>query len=198
MTKAKTRRPSPIERLDLKVARAAALDRTTPSGRWVRRFAELGDQPPLLALCGAVVAAGVMRRDERLARTGLRMLAAHSLATMAKLLGKNSIDRTRPGALKEKKYRLEEGDSHDGRLRSMPSGHSAGMAAVAGAIAADYPRALVPAAAISIAVMGAQLPSRNHFLTDVVAGAAVGLAATVAARLLVPAQDRLEQPQPID
>lgn len=197
MSKPKSRRPSSIERLDLKVSRAAALDREMPPGRWMRRFAELGDQPPLLALCGAVVAAGVVRRDERLARTGLRMLAAHSLATMAKTLGKNSIDRTRPGALKDKQYRLEEGDSRDGRLRSMPSGHSAGSVAVAGAIAADYPRTLGPVAAISTAVMAAQLPSRNHFLSDVIAGAAIGLAATAAARLLVPVRDRHEQSQPL-
>ncbi|MDQ3077651.1 MAG: phosphatase PAP2 family protein [Pseudomonadota bacterium] len=192
MSKPKSPRPSPIERLDLNVSRAVALDREDPPGRWVRRFAELGDQPPLLALCGGVVAAGLVRRDERLARTGLRMLAAHSLATMAKTLVKNSINRTRPGALKDKKYRLEEGDSRDGRLRSMPSGHSAGTVAVAGAIAADYPRGLVPVSVISTAVMSAQLPSRNHFLTDVIAGAAIGFAATAAARLLIPAHDRAD------
>ena len=115
----------------------------------MRRFAELGDQPPLVAVSLGVAAVGFAARDERLQRTGMRMLAAHSLSTMAKLAGKDSVDRTRPGALSEKAYRLKQGTSRDGRLRSMPSGHSAGIVAVAGAISADYPRALLPAAAAS-------------------------------------------------
>ena len=181
---------SKVERVDLKVTRATAIDAKRPAGRWVRRFAEIGDQPPLVAVSLAVIAVGISARDERLRRTGLRMLAAHSLSTMAKLAGKDSIDRTRPGALGENGYRLEQGTSRDGRLRSMPSGHSAGIVAVAGAIATDYPRALVPAAAASIAVGAAQLPSRNHYLSDVVVGAGIGLAVTGLARWLIPPLDR--------
>ena len=47
------------------------------------------------------------------------MLTAHSLSTIAKLAVKDRIDRTRPGALNEKAYRLEKGTSRDGRLRSI-------------------------------------------------------------------------------
>ncbi len=182
-----------VERADLKVTRMLSLDPKHPLGRWTRRFAELGDQPPLVALSLAVVATGAARRDERLMRTGLRMLAAHSLSTVAKLIGKNLIDRTRPGALNTKGYRLEQGESRDGRLRSMPSGHSAGIVAIAGAIVADYPRALLPVTAASATVGAAQLPSRNHYLTDVVAGAAIGLIVAGLARRLVPPYDRTEQ-----
>ena len=175
-----------VEKVDLKVSRKVSISKERAVGRWTRRFAEFGDQPPLVALSLGVIAAGLAGGHDRLRRTGFRMLTAHSLSTIAKLAGKGSIDRTRPGALNEKAYRLEKGHSRDGRLRSMPSGHSAGIVAVAGAVASDYPRALVPVAAASFAVGAAQLPSRNHFLSDVVVGAGIGLVVAGLARWLVP------------
>ncbi len=182
-----------IERNDLKVAREVSLPKAKPVGKWTRRFAEVGDQPPLVAISLGVIAAGVVGGHDRLRRTGLRMLTAHSLSTIAKLAGKDRIDRTRPGALNEKPYRLAKGASHDGRLRSMPSGHSAGTVALAGAIAADYPGALLPLGAASAAVAAAQLPSRNHYLSDVVVGAVIGLAVAGLARLMIPARPADEQ-----
>ena len=150
------------------------------------RFADLGDQPPLVLLSAGVTLLGAVRRDERLARTGLRMLAAHSLTTMAKRLGKGSIDRTRPDeALRNGHYRLEEGDSHERRLRSMPSGHSAGSTAVAIAATRDYPEMAGLAAGLGGAVMAAQLPSKDHFLSDVLAGAAIGFMSALAAQKLI-------------
>ena len=182
-----------VERTDLMVARKLSLSKRRPAGRWMRRFAEIGDQPPLVAISLGVIAAGLAGGHDRLRRTGFRMLSAHSLATIAKLAGKDSVDRTRPGALGEKSYRMEQGDSRDGRLRSMPSGHSAGIVAVSGAVAADYPRALVPLAAASAAVGAAQLPSRNHFLSDVLVGAGIGFVATALARVLIPPLPRAER-----
>ena len=175
-----------VERTDLTVTRKVSLSKRRPSGRWIRRFAEVGDQPPLVAVSLGVIAAGLVGGHDRLRRTGFRMLTAHSLSTIAKLAGKGNVDRTRPGALNEKAYRLEKGDSSDGRLRSMPSGHSAGIVAIAGAITPDYPRALVPLAVASVAVGAAQLPSRNHFLSDVLVGAGIGIAVAGLARLLIP------------
>jgi len=179
-----------VERTDLTVARKVSLSKQRPAGRWMRRFAEIGDQPPLVAVSLGVIAAGLVGGHDRLRRTGFRMLTAHSLSTIAKLAGKGNVDRTRPGALNEKAYRLEKGDSRDGRLRSMPSGHSAGIVAIAGAITADYPRAMVPLAAASAAVGAAQLPSRNHFLSDVLVGAGIGIAVAGLARLLIPPLDQ--------
>ena len=117
------------------------------------------------------------------------MLAAHALATMGKLAVKDSVNRTRPGALNQKAYRLEQGHSRDGRLRSMPSGHSAGIVAVAGAATPDYARAILPAAGIATSIAGAQLPTKNHFLSDVLVGVGIGLAAAALARLLIPPID---------
>ncbi len=175
-----------VERIDKLVADRLALDGRTKAARRTSFFAEAGDQPPLIILSLAVVAAGLVGGDKRIRRTGMRMLTAHSLSTLFKLLVKDRIDRTRPA---EDEYRLEKGTSRDGRLRSMPSGHSAGSVAVAGAILPDYPSALAPVAAATIAVAAAQLPSKNHFLSDVLVGAALGAAAAGIARLLIPPID---------
>lgn len=185
-----------LERTDLRLARKVALDQRSRAGRITARFAEIGDQPPLLALSAGVVATGVARRDEQLARAGLRMVVAHALSTMGKLFLKDLVDRTRPGALDEKAYRMEPGQSRDGRLRSFPSGHSAGSAALAGAVAPDFPRAAVPVALAASAIAAAQPASRNHYVSDVLAGVAIGLAAGLVARLLVPPFDETQQPGP--
>jgi len=184
------RRLTPIERLDIEVAGTVALDDRRGAGKTVSAFAELGDQPPLVALSLGIAAAGALRRDARLVQTGLRMLAAHSLSTMGKLLGKGLLDRTRPeDTIQQKRvYRLQEGGSEDGELRSMPSGHSAGATAVTIAAVQDYRHLTAPVAAAAGAVMLAQLPSKNHFLTDVLAGAAVGLVAGGISLLLIPPQ----------
>lgn len=184
----RSRKLHPVEKADLKIARKVGLDQRSAPGRRVAHFAELGDQPPMVALSLSVAGIGALRRDERMARTGLRMLTAHALSTMAKLLVKDLVDRTRPGALNEKPYRLEEGHSRDGRMRSMPSGHTAGAIAVGTSIGDDYPRTQAAAVLVSSAIAAAQPPSRNHYLSDIVVGGAIGLAAAGSARLLIPVE----------
>jgi membrane-associated phospholipid phosphatase len=166
---------SPAEKADIKVAKAAAAE-TGSAADQLLRFGELGDQPPMAAASGAMIACGLAFRDRRMTRAGVRMLAALGLATLLKSAVKNNIDRTRPGEVIDKqRYRLRPGESKQGHLRSMPSGHSAGAAAVLLAAARDYPSARVPLIGGAVAIAAAQLPSRNHFLTDVAAGLALGL-----------------------
>lgn len=175
-----------VEKQDLALARSVAVPADGVAARWTARVAELGDQPPLQLLCGATIAAGALRQDRRLVRTGLRMLAAHTFATLGKAFVKDSVDRTRPGdTIGGRKYRMKAGDSRDHGLQSMPSGHSAGTVAVAAAALTDYPRAAPVALAGSAAVIGAQLPSRNHYLSDVAVGGLIGLVAFGASRLLL-------------
>ena len=191
MTNGKRQRLTAIEAVDLRLARFLGIDRRKAGGRWTARFAELGDQPPMMGLSLATVAAGLATRNPRLRQTGLRMVAAHALSTAGKSVVKNLIDRTRPRALGDNDYRMQPGQSGDKELRSMPSGHSAGAVALAGAVGDDFPRA-APAAAVGAALLaGAQLPTRNHFLSDVAVGSLIGIAASLAARKLVPAIDRV-------
>jgi len=187
----RSRKLHPIERTDLELARNLALEKDSAAGHLVGKFAELGDQPPMQMLCGATIAAGAARGDRRLFRAGLRMLAAHSLATMTKAFIKDTVDRTRPGeVIDRRKYRMKPGKSSARGLQSMPSGHSAGVVAVAAAALADYPAIAGPAVAGSVALVGAQLPSRNHFLSDVAVGSAIGLAAFGLAYLMLPPLER--------
>ena len=183
-----------VERKDLVLARSVALPEDSPVARWTARVAELGDQPPMQILCGATIAAGALRRDRKLLRAGVRMLAAHSFATLAKAFVKDAVDRTRPGeAIEGRKYKMKAGNSRDHGLQSMPSGHSAGTIAVAAGALVEYPAVAPVALAGSAAVVGAQLPSRNHYLSDVAVGGMLGLLAFGVSRLLLPPLEEKEQ-----
>ncbi len=143
------------------------------------RFASLGDQPPLRTLCAAVIAAGVAGGNRRLARAGVRMLVAHTLATLAKDYVKLRVDRTRPRSKSErgKDHVPKPGTNTAKEETSFPSGHSAGAAAVARAFARDYPEYAAAAYAAGGALALAQIPRCAHYPTDVGAGLAIGLAA---------------------
>lgn len=143
------------------------------------RFASLGDQPPLRTLCVATIAAGLAGGNRRLARAGLRMLASHTLATLAKDFVKRRVDRTRPRSKGGKgKDHIPRPGRHTAKEEtSFPSGHSAGAAAVARAFARDYPEYSAPAHAAAGALALAQIPRCAHYPTDVGAGLAIGVAA---------------------
>jgi membrane-associated phospholipid phosphatase len=170
------RKLTKAEKADLKMARAAALESDSRAQTLVAGFRGIGDQPPMTAASATVLACGLAFRDRKMARTGIRMLAALGLATVVKGALKDNVDRTRPGeVLDNGGYRLKPGASKAKALRSFPSGHSAGAAAVFAAAAREYPGAGVPLMGAAGAIAAAQLPSRNHFLTDVAAGFAIGL-----------------------
>lgn len=167
-----------VERADLAVARAAAPIDATPAGHMFGLVGMLGDQPPLRALTIALIAAGAVRRDRRLALAGARMLVAHTLATLAKTQVKRRVDRSRPELLiGEGHYEAHRGDSDEHDMTSFPSGHTAGSIAVAAAAARVYPQAGPAAIGAAMLVSVAQIPRRAHFVSDVVAGAAIGLVA---------------------
>lgn len=65
----------------------------------------------------------------------------------------------------------------------MPSGHSAGIAAVA----RDHPSAAPVAAAAAASVILAQMPAKNHFLSDLTVGTIIGVAAEAAVSALMSA-----------
>jgi membrane-associated phospholipid phosphatase len=172
-----TRRATSIEKAELGLIDRAAPWFAHPVVKAVGTIGKIGDQPPLLALSGLVMAVGLLRRDVRLARAGARMTLAHVLATAAKTVGKDNVDRTRPRERARRGYSAELGQSDDPAMRSFPSGHTAGAVAVGRAIAREYPRHALAAQAAAGVIGVVQVPRRAHYPTDVVAGAIVGIAA---------------------
>ena len=167
---------TPVEKADVEVTRAVADWRHTRTVRFLGNLSEVADQPPLIAICAATLAIGIVSRNARLARAGARMLAAELLATKLKGLVKDRVDRTRPHLLVEEgRYELEAGDSEKGEERSFPSGHTAGAVAVARAFAREYPEQRGAAYAAAGAIAAIQIPRCAHFVSDVGAGAVVGL-----------------------
>ena len=168
---------NPVEKADVAVAKAMAPASRTPLVHALGTLSEIGDQPPMRILCAGVIAAGLLRGDVRLAGAGIRMLAAHSIATWAKTWVKNRVDRTRPAVLVEEgRYDMAPGTSGKHDESSFPSGHTAGAVAAAGALARVYPALRVPAYGTAALVALMQIPRCKHYPSDVGAGAALGLA----------------------
>lgn len=173
-----------IEQADVAVAKAVAPLSQSPWVKALGVLSEAGDQPQMRILCAGVIAWGLYRGDKKLARTGVRMLAAHSVATGMKTVIKHRVDRTRPTLLVEEgRYDMAPGDSHEHDESSFPSGHTAGAVAVAAAVAHEYPAAAPAAYAAAAAVAVMQIPRCKHYVSDVGAGAVVGVVAAASVSL---------------
>jgi membrane-associated phospholipid phosphatase len=187
-------RNHPLVRLDARVVEAIAPYSKSAPVRAIAFVSKAGDQPPLLGLCAGVVLGGLAGRDRRLVLAGVRMGAAHLLATAVKNFVKARIDRTRPrtavgtGSAKG----MKPGRSDDKEETSFPSGHSAGAAAVARAFARDFPEASGGAHAAAGLLALAQVPRCAHYPSDVGVGLAIGVAAEVAISALLPRLDPLD------
>lgn len=169
-----------VEEADASTAAAVRPFRQTPPVRAISFLSKMGDQPPLRALCGAAIAAGIAARDERLLRAGIRALASHTLATWVKDAIKHRIDRTRPNSNGRSRPGISPGKDSSKSETSFPSGHSAGAAAVASAFARDFPEYRTPAYAAAGLIALAQVPRCSHYPSDVGTGIAIGIAADAA------------------
>jgi len=146
---------------------------------------KLGDQPELRMLASGVIAAGVALESDRLVRAGARMMIAHEAATAVKSVLKHNVDRTRPrSANRREEKKPRKGDSRAKELSSFPSGHSAGAVAVARAFSREYPEYGVAALGAAGLIAALQVPRSAHYLSDVVAGLAIGIAAEAAVNVL--------------
>src|SRR5829696_8106465 len=87
------------EETDIAVAVHLAARKDHPAVRTLGALSEVGDQVPLVALCGTVLAYGAIAGDRRAAEAGARMLASLLLATCMKTVLKRLVARTRPNVL---------------------------------------------------------------------------------------------------
>jgi membrane-associated phospholipid phosphatase len=119
-----------------------------------------GDVGAILLPAGAAAGA-IMAKDHR----GLGQLAEAWASTMAVVyVLKPLVDRTRP----------------DGGHQSFPSGHAASAFAGAGFLQRRYGWGFgIPAYAVASFVGYSRVESKHHYTSDVVAGAAIGIAANL-------------------
>lgn len=154
--------------------------------RLLERIGKVGDQPPMLSLSTAVLAAGLLSERPRMLFAGIRMIAAHLIATGAKNAAKRRIDRERPAPRTGKAPHPRSGKQDSKRMTGFPSGHTAGAVAVARAFGRAYPEHAGKAVGAAGLIALAQVAGRKHYLTDVLAGIAVGIAGEAAVARLVP------------
>lgn len=174
-----------IEKADIAVAEAAAAITHDPMIAALGEASEVADQPPLIGITLVVLVAGLALRRQRMATAGARMLAAHLIATGIKTAVKRSVDRTRPHVLTEEdRYEVREARSTHPRYNSFPSGHTAGAVAVAEGLARTVPQATWPVRLWAASIAAIQIPRRKHYVSDVAAGAMVGIVADRAVRLV--------------
>lgn len=171
--------------VDSSVREAFVAHRHKPAVTALSWLSDVGDQPQMRLLAGALFALGAVRRDSRMTSAGVRMLLAHEVATMMKNFVKGRVDRHRPrSASTEEEQKPRLGRHRDKELSSFPSGHSAGALAVARAFSAEYPEHKVAALSGAGAVALAQIPRCAHYPTDVGAGLVVGAVAEAAVGLV--------------
>ena len=145
---------------------------------------QVGDQEQMRVLAGGIVLGGLLLRDPRLLRAGLRMAASHELATLIKDFVKKRVDRMRPRSVDgSTDHEPEEGRRTDKEHTSFPSGHSAGAMAGAAALGAVYPEHRGKALAVGLTVGAIQVPTCAHYPSDVVTGLAIGASADAAVGL---------------
>ncbi len=175
-----------MAREDVERTHRATRQHDGPVLRAAGKASELADQPPLIALSTATMVAGMVLRHPAVLRAGTRMLASHLIATGIKTVLKSGIDRTRPARAVKEGHRIGKGDgADDSSLNSFPSGHTAGAVAVAQAVAHESTAAGLPLQAAAIGVAAMQPRRGKHYVSDVVAGAAIGWASERAAGALL-------------
>jgi len=175
----------PLFEFDRKARQAFLSHRHDRAVKALDRFGDIGDQPPLRIISGAVLALGVLRADARMVRAGARMLLAHELATAAKNRVKHRIDRSRPRSATGANGHLPKpGDDNSKEETSFPSGHAAGSMAVALAFSAEYPEYRAAALAASGAIGLSRIPTCAHYPSDVAAGWIIGALADAAIGLV--------------
>jgi hypothetical protein len=108
-------------------------------------------------------ATGWFAKKERMARTGGDIMRAQMLSQIYVQALKYSVQRERP----------DQSNNH-----SFPSGHSASAFATAGVLQRHYGwKVGVPATAVAAYVATSRVHDNRHYLSDVIFGAAMGVAA---------------------
>lgn len=145
------------------------------AARWL---SALGQGGYWIVLVFAIGLTAVVRKKEAVATWSLRTAAAIAGVGLAANLLKVIAGRARPRALDEGVWGFHFFEVGY-RLNSFPSGHAAVAAAVATSIFLARPAAWPAAAVLWLLLAGGRVLTGAHFVSDVLAGGAVGIAVTV-------------------
>jgi hypothetical protein len=133
------------------------------------------------ALAGYV--AGRVWKNERLTEASGDLIEAQLVSVSVTQAMKFAVGRTRP----------------DGEARSFPSGHAAAAFATAATLQRHYGRKIaIPAYAIAVYTSASRLQANSHYASDVVFGAALGLAIARTATLQVGRHQLEVAPIPVE
>ena len=162
----------PVEQLDWAVAHAVQASRR-PALEGPMRAVSSGARPPLVAAGLAVVLAVELAAG---AGWGTVRLAVVTLAgtNLVVEVTKRAVDRTRPDG------------EHRRSNASFPSSHAANAFALAWVLTARWKRLGWGFFPVAILVAYSRMYLNRHFLSDVVVGAAVGMAVSWAAAHWLP------------
>ena len=175
----KQRAPMPSSEIafgfDKRVRKALLPYRETPPVKAVSWLSQAGDQMQVRVLAGGLIVLGAARRNPRMIGAGLRMLAAHEVAALAKDWVKRRVVRSRPrSATSDGSKKPRPGHDTRKEKSSFPSGHAAGATAAARAFSAVYPEHAGAAGLAAGAIALGRIPGCAHYPSDVAAGAAIG------------------------
>ena len=158
-------------------ARSAAARNHSPAADGLARFGEQYGNP-LYAAAGAAAcyAGGLLTRSPGMRETGIELFESVGFAAVTTVLIKEVVGRSRPFT-GEGRWRYH-GPTFADEWHSLPSGHST-VAFAAGSVLAERAQS-VPAAVLLYSAAAVTAWSRvyqdEHWLSDVVLGAAIGTA----------------------
>ena len=180
-----------LERADVASAISFAQAKDSVAVRALATAGEVGSWKSLLAISAATWACGALLGNQRMASAGRRMLAAGTLASIAKTTTKRLVHRTRPNVLIDTGlYARGLVGANYGPWQSFPSGHSALTVGVARAAVRAYPNVRSAAYAGAVGIAVAQILRGAHYPSDVLVGSLIGFAAEATTNAIAAHCDR--------
>jgi membrane-associated phospholipid phosphatase len=165
--------------LDERVARAAH-DAKLVQSQVLQWTTELGEGVWWLVPAGVVFVVAAWRKQHNLARWAFAMLAAVGASGLVVNLLKILAGRMRPKLLLENGRSGFEPLSTGYDFSSFPSGHSTTCGAALMVLALAFPRWRWPLLAISVAIASTRVAITAHYLSDILAGLALGMTGALA------------------
>lgn len=134
--------------------------------------AYLGDGWVVVPGCLVLAGFGYWRRREHVQEVAMRCLGAYAIAGIAAQGFKHVLGRPRPRLIDDSS---QWGPSFVGGFDAFPSGHTTCAFALAAVLSHYYPRWRIVFFVLACLVAAARVVRGSHWITDVVAGALLGI-----------------------